>query len=311
VRALVIGADGFVGRHLVAHLAEAGDAVSEAVGPRATAVPGAMPLDVRDAEAVTALLQRVRPEAVYHLAAVAYGPDAGADLPRAIAITVTGTANVLAAAKLLSSPPTVLVPGSAEVYGAPSTPMITEATCVRPVNLYGATKVAQEAVALAFHATSDVPVIATRSFNHIGPGQRDSFAIPSFARQLCEIAFSDREPELRVGNLESVRDFTDVRDVVVAYRLLVAGGHAGRPINIATGRGVAIGDILERLIALSGLEVQVTRDPDRVRRTDPPRIVGDAKLLRDLTGWQPRWSLDDTLADVWGDARARFGGRPS
>jgi GDP-4-dehydro-6-deoxy-D-mannose reductase len=307
MRALVTGADGFVGRHLVAHLIEAGDEVAEAVGPHIADMSSVTPLDVRDRVAVAELVDRVRPEAIYHLAAVAYGPDAGADPRAAFDITVGGTLNVLEAASRQSDPPTVLVPGSAEVYGSPNVDAISETTPIRPVNLYGATKAAQEAVSLAYQATSGVPVVATRSFNHIGPGQRDSFAIPSFARQLREIAEGRRE-QLLVGNLEPVRDFTDVRDVVVAYRSLVAGGHTGQPINVASGHGISIGEMLNRLISISGLEVQVRSDPNRVRPQDPSRIVGDATRLRTLTGWQPRWSLDDTLADIWADARARFAG---
>jgi GDP-4-dehydro-6-deoxy-D-mannose reductase len=305
VKALVTGADGFVGRHLVDHLRSAGDEVIEAVGPRASTDRHA--LDVRDAAEVRTLIGEVEPDAIYHLAGIAYGPDAGADFGRAVDITVRGTANVLESASRLAAPPFILVPGSSEVYGAPAGPAISETEPVRPVNLYGATKVAQEAVALAYHATSGVRVVATRSFNHVGPGQRDVFAVPSFARQLCAIATTERDPEILVGNLDAVRDFTDVRDVVAAYRLLVAGGHTGQPINVASGRGTSVREILARLIELSGLEVRVTRDPARLRRNDPQRIVGDATLLRRLTGWEPRRSLDQTLADVWADALERFG----
>jgi GDP-4-dehydro-6-deoxy-D-mannose reductase len=311
VRVLVTGADGFVGRHLVAHLIEAGDEVVEAVGPHVAAAGSAAPLDIRDRAAVAALIDRVQPEAIYHLAAVAYGPDAGADPRGALDITVGGTINVLEAASRGTASPTVLVPGSSEVYGSPQVDVISEATPIRPVNLYGATKAAQEAVALAYHASAGLPVIATRSFNHIGPGQRDSFAVPSFARQLREIANGKRD-ELLVGNLEPVRDFTDVRDVVVAYRSLVVGGHAGQPINVASGQGISMRAMLDRLIMISGLDIRVRSDPDRVRPQDPSRLVGDATRLRQLTGWRPRRTLDETLTDVWTDAQARFAaGSPS
>ena len=311
MRVLVTGADGFVGRHLVAHLIEAGDEVAEAVGPHVAAAGSAIPLDIRDRTAVAALIDRTQPEAIYHLAAVAYGPDAGADPRGAFDVTVGGTINVLEAAARGTAPPTVLVPGSSEVYGSPQVDAISEATPIRPVNLYGATKAAQEAVALAYHASLGLPVVTTRSFNHIGPGQRDSFAVPSFARQLREVADGLRD-ELLVGNLEPVRDFTDVRDVVVAYRSLVAGGHAGQPINVASGQGISIRAMLGRLIAVSGLDVRIRSDPDRVRRQDPSRLVGDATRLRQLTGWRPRRTLDETLADIWEDAQARFAaGSPS
>jgi GDP-4-dehydro-6-deoxy-D-mannose reductase len=263
---------------------------------------GALPAAVRD------LVEAERPDAIYHLAAVAYGPDAASDLGTAIGITVGGTGNLLEAARALDPPPTVLVPGSSEVYGTPDETPITEAAALRPVNLYGATKVSQESIALTFGHVHDVPVVVTRSFNHIGPGQRAAFAVASFARQLHQIEIGRSAPTLRVGNLAPVRDFSDVRDVVRAYRLLVAGGHAGQPINVASGRGVSIGELVESLITASGLEVRVEVDPGRVRRGEAQRIVGDNTRLRTLTGWAPEIPLAQTLADIWADVRGEADG---
>jgi len=305
VKALVIGADGFVGGHLVAHLRDAGEVVVEGIGPHGRETEDRHPLDVRDEAAVAVLLDRSRPDAIYHLAAVAYGPDASADLASAVSTTVGGTVNVLERARTLDPVPTVLVPGSAEVYGAPDTDRITEETPLRPVNLYGATKASQESIALTFGRVHAVPVIATRSFNHIGAGQREAFAVASFARQLRLIELGRAAPILRVGNREPIRDFSDVRDVVRAYRLLVVGRHTGEPVNVASGTGISIGELLTRLIAISGQEVRVEVDPGRVRANDPPRIVGDVGRLRRLTGWTPRYSIDETLQEVWADARRR------
>jgi GDP-4-dehydro-6-deoxy-D-mannose reductase len=299
MRALVVGADGFVGRHLVAHLREAGDTVVEAVGPHTPAEGSRRPVDVRDATSVERIVDEVRPDALYHLAAVAYGPDAAKDLHAAIDITVGGTGNVLAAVADRSPGTIVFVSGSSEVYGAPDLKAITEAAELRPVNVYGATKVAQEAIALAFGRARQLGVIASRSFNHIGPGQRDSFAVASFAQQLRAIEAGREAPRLRVGNLDSVRDFTDVRDVVRAYRLLVAGGHTGEPVNVASGEGRTLRSIVEGLIQLCGLEISIDVDPSRVRSNDPQRIVGDATRLRSLTGWMPTIPIERTLVDIW------------
>lgn len=305
MRALVLGADGFVGRHLVEHLRDAGDSPVEAVGPSGRPGPKQIPVDIRDAERVASVIRDVEPDAIYHLAAVAYAPDAAADLCTAVDITVRGTAAVLQAAAGLRRSPIVLVTGSSEVYGDPQVERIGEDEPLRPVTVYGATKVAQEMVALTFGATHDIPVIATRSFNHIGRGQRDSFVVPSFARQLRQLR-SAAAPVIRVGNLGSMRDFSDVRDVVRAYRLLVNGSHAGVPVNVASGVGVSIGDILNALIDLSGVEASIEVDSTRVRRSDAPRVVGDPSRLHAMTGWTPAYSLAQTLADIWADAQQRW-----
>jgi GDP-4-dehydro-6-deoxy-D-mannose reductase len=180
-----------------------------------------------------------------------------------------------------------------------------------PVNVYGATKAAQETLGLAYHRAGRVPVVVARAFNHIGPGQRESFVVPAIALQLARIAVGGAAPELRVGNLDARRDFPDVRDVVRAYRLLVAGGHAGQPINVASGKAVAIREVLDALVALSGLEVEVMVDPARLRRADLPVVCGSSALLRRLTGWRPRIRLSSTLNDVWEDALRRIGSTPS
>ena len=299
MRALVIGDDGFVGRHLVEHLRERGDTVIEGLGPTGEAADGRVPLDVRDADAVERLVRQAVPDAIYHLAAVAYGPDASRDLATAVDVTVRGTASVLEAAAALPTRPIVLVTVSSEVYGAPPVDRIDETVPPHPVNLYGATKLAQEAVALTFGRVRDLPVVATRAFNHIGPGQRPPFAIPSFAHQLHSIAIGEAEPVLRVGNLDPARDFSDVRDVARAYRLLVEGRHTGEPINVASGTGRPIRSLVDALVRVSGLTVAIEIEPSRVRSDDPPWIVGDAKRLQMLTGWRSLIPIERTLEDIW------------
>jgi len=306
VNVLVIGADGFVGKHLVRHLREAGDDVTEAIGPSATASSEQIAVDVRLSESVTSAIASAKPDAIYHLAAVAYGPEATAHLATAVAITVHGTAVLLEAVAGAAHPPIVLITGSSEVYGAPTATPIDETIPPAPVNVYGATKLAQEAVAIAFARSAGIRLVVTRSFNHIGPGQRDSFVIPSFARQLRSIHRGTARPVLRVGNLSPVRDFTDVRDVVRAYRLLVAGGHVGPAVNVASGKGISIGEALRVMIEIAGVNVDVEVDPGRVRADDPPSLIGDPSRLRRLTGWSPSYAIDETLADVWADAQMRW-----
>jgi len=306
VKALVTGADGFVGRWLIEHLEESGDEVWEAPGHGEATHPRRRALDVSDAQSVQAAMAWARPEAIYHLAAVAAGPDTAGDIGRAIDVTVRGTAHLLAAASRLEQPPTVLIPSSGEVYGAAGAESIDEVATPAPVSLYGATKLAQEAIGLAYHRSGGVRVAVARAFNHIGPGQREAFAVASLAGQLANgHAMSKRPVDVRVGNLAARRDFTDVRDVVRAYRLIVAGGHFGEPMNVASGRAFSIREMLDRLVEASGLEVEISEDPSRMRPADVPVVQGSSARLRSLTGWEPEIPLDDTIRDIWADALVR------
>lgn len=309
MRALVTGADGFVGRWLVQHLEASGDEVWQACGMQhGHHGPRSRSVDLRDPKASLEVVAAARPDAIFHLAAVAFGPDAQQSPADALEITVGGTMNVMRAAAGLESQPTVLISSSGEVYGRPSSDaMLSEQDPVAPVSAYGASKAAQEMVAMAYHHAGVVQVVVARAFNHIGPGQRESFVVSSFAHQLAAIAAGEQEPILRVGNLHAERDFTDVRDVVAAYRLLVDRRLTGEPYNVASGRATSVNGILRDLIAVSGLEVEVEVDAGRMRAADPPIVVGDARRLREATGWAPAVPYQMTLRHVWDDALVRSG----
>jgi GDP-4-dehydro-6-deoxy-D-mannose reductase len=307
MRALVTGADGFVGRWLTEHLTAAGDDVWQATGPHADEGPRRRRVELLDRSSVTESIDWAQPDAIYHLAGMAFGPDVGADIGAAVDVTVRGTGYVLEAARARPQAPVIFVPSSSEVYGAPVEQPVDESQPLAPVNAYGATKVAQEALALASHREHGLPVVVARAFNHIGPGQRESFVVAAFASQLAEIVAGRAEPVLRVGNLDAERDFSDVRDVVLAYRALVAGGHVGRPVNVASGRGIRIGDLLDRLIATAGAEVHIEVVPELLRPVDVPIMRGNADALVALTGWRPIHTLDATLRDVWDEMRIRHG----
>jgi len=305
VKALVTGADGFVGRWLTEHLRASGDEVWCATGAAAGNGPRTRAVELTDPASVAAMVRWARPDAIYHLGAVAFGPDATAGIGHAIDVTVRGTAFLLDAAAREPDPPRVLIPSSSEVYGSVGAEPITESHPVAPVNLYGATKASQEALGLAFHRSDRLRVCVARAFNHIGPGQRTSFVVPSFAAQLAELAAGRGEGVIRVGNLSAERDFTDVRDVVRAYRLIVAGDHAGEPLNVASGSAVSMREVLDELIATSGLEVEVVVAPERLREVDVPVVIGSAERLRSLTDWRPEHAIAATIRDVWLDATAR------
>ena len=309
MRSLVTGADGFVGRWLVRHLEQTGDEVWQACGVNPGPGAQCMRLDVTDADNVTEAVREAGPDVIYHLAAVAFGPDVTANMRAAAAVTIGGTVNVLEAARSQKHSPIVMIPSSAEVYGQVGDTPLDERAPVEPGNLYGATKAAQETLALTYHRSGLVPTVLARSFNHIGPGQTESFVVPAFAGQLAEIVLGRTVPILRVGNLNAERDFTDVRDVVRAYRLLVSGKHVGQPYNVASGRTVVIRSLLDSLIELSGARVEVEVDPARLRGVDRLRVVGSSALLNEATGWTPEIGLDRTLKDVWEDYLGRHRAR--
>jgi GDP-4-dehydro-6-deoxy-D-mannose reductase len=237
---------------------------------------------------------------------VSFGPSARKAFAQAVDVTVAGTANVLEAAAACNPRPVVFVSGSSEAYGPPvGAARLAEGLPLRPANAYGVTKAAQEAITLNYGRVEGISTVVTRTFNSIGTGQRDAFVVPSFARQLAEIHRGLLPPKISVGDLTRIRDFTDVRDTVAAYRLLVERGVYDQPVNVASGTGVAIGDLLATLIDLSGLEVSVEVDPALLRSNDPPRLVGDPDFLHRLTGWVPRYPLAATLREVWHEALER------
>jgi len=294
VRAWVTGAGGFVGRHLVPRLASRGFEV------RATDLE----LDVADLEAVSAVVEELAPDLIVHLAAISSIPDAARDPARAYSVNFLGTRSVLEAAARHAPGARVLLVCSADAYGSapPGGAPFDEATPLRPGSPYARTKAAAELLGGAY-ADRGMDVVRTRSFNHTGPGQGPNFVLPSFAKQAAEIAAGRREPRLRVGNLDSVRDFLDVRDVVEAYVRLADRQAPTGVYNVASGRGVRIGDALESILRTAGVPAEIEVDAGRFRPTDI--AVGDATRLREATGWEPRVAFEDTLRALVEDWQVR------
>lgn len=295
MRILVTGATGFVGRWLIEELRLAGH---DAVG-----TPGVEDLDVTDTDALVRFVRGVRPDAIAHLAGMAYAGDATRDPLRALEVNEGGTRAVLQASAVSGCVP-VLATGSAEVYGDPNPsdlPLREEAE-VRTDKPYGLSKLAQERTAITEGERANVPVVVTRSFNHIGPGQRPEFVAPALARRV--LAAKDAgDPRVVVGNIGVRRDFSDVRDVARAYRLLIEGlanrsVAGGSIVNVASGTAVSIADLLVTLGEVVGIRPEPVVDPSLVRAGDPPLIVGDATRLRTMTGWRPMIPLRDTLLDL-------------
>lgn len=289
MRALITGGKGFVGHWLAAHLKDSGDEV----------VLVDEETDVSDGPALRKVATEVSPEAIYHLAALTHVGESWENPSQVLRVNVLGTAEVLAAGRALPHQPTVLVVSSAEVYGvvSPEQLPLREDTPTAPATPYAASKLAAEAVALQAWRGYGQPVIVVRPFNHIGPGQSPNFAVPALAKRIVEARRSGART-LRVGTLTTRRDFTDVRDVVVAYRLLIERAQPGVIYNVCSGRDVAISEVADDLLALAHAELDLVTDPELVRPVDVPVLRGDAGLLRAATGWSPTIPLATTLADV-------------
>ena len=282
-----------MGHHLVPRLQRGGHDVVETDRE----------LDVADFHVVTSALERIRPNAIIHLAAqssVALSMNAPAETYRT---NYLGTRSVLEAALRSADEVRVLLVTSADTYGSatPGSPPFTETSPLFPGSPYARSKAAADLLG-AQYAARGLAVVRARSFNHTGPGQNDSFVLPSFARQLAEIASGRREAQLRVGNLDSVRDFLDVRDVVDAYARMIEPGVPLGAYNVSSGIGTTVRGHLETLIRLSGVEPAVDVDPKRFRPTD--HSVGDSTKLGEATGWSPQFPFAGTLqqlVDFWRD----------
>lgn len=314
MRVLITGVAGFVGGHVV-ELLRADHAEVEIFGldsrpgnrARALGIE-IVQADLEDSSSVRQALDRVRPDRIVHLAAQSSPQRSWEDPAGTLKTNLLGLLHLLEAARTLSLAPRLLVVGSAEEYGLvrPDQTPIREDAPLRPASPYAVSKVAQGFLALQYALSLDLPIVRTRTFHHTGPRRGEQFAESSFARQLTEIEAGRRAPRVEVGNLDAVRDFTDVRDVVRAYWALLDHGVPGEVYNVCSGRGVRLGDLLEELIALSGLKVEVRVDPDRLRPNDVPVLVGDPSRLRAATGWEARTPLSRTLRDLLDHWRERM-----
>lgn len=297
MRALVTGATGFVGPHLVDHLRASGD---EVVGLDEGVV------EVCDPDAVTTWIGNHRPEVVYHLAGWADVGGSWAQPQQAFRVNAEGTLNVLQAA-LSAACMRVLVVSSADVYGIVDEAElpITEEHPLRPVSPYAVSKVAADYLGLQAWLGRQLEVVRIRAFNHLGPGQSDRFVAPAIA---SAIAKNERDggDEIPVGNLAPRRDITDVRDVVRAYRLLAETGRPGEAYNVCSGADVAISELADRLLAMAKHPMRLVVDAARHRPVDVPVLRGDPAKVAGTTGWTPEIPLEQTLADVLDDWRSRI-----
>ena len=298
MKALVTGVAGFVGRHLLTHLEASGDIV--------TGIDREHGIDLLDPPALLDALSAAQPDAVYHLGGWS---DVGGswDEPRAaFRVNAEGTLNVLEACRTTGVPRVLLV-SSADVYGkvALAELPLTEESPFRPVTPYAASKIAADELGLQAWLGYGLEVLRVRAFNHLGPGQTNRFVCPALAERIALNELEGREV-VTVGNLTPRRDFTDVRDVVRAYRLLVENGEPGEAYNVCSGHDIAIAELADRLITMAARPMRLEGDPGLQRPVDVPVLRGDFTKLHKATGWNPEIALDQTLLDVLDEWRDRI-----
>ncbi len=298
MKAMITGAGGFVGHHLQQHLIDSGDDPI----PTDRSTDG---LDILDAPALIERFKAVKPEVIYHLAGAS---DVGGSwqTPQAtFRANAEGTLNVLWAARQ-ADVERILTVGSADVYGKvqPEDLPLTEESPLSPVSPYAASKVSADTVAQQAHLGFGQSVVRTRPFNHLGPGQSTRFVAPALAERIARNEVTG-DGVLKVGNLSPRRDFTDVRDVVRAYRFLMEGGESGEVYNVCSGKAIAIEELANQLLEMASTDQVLAPDPELARPVDIPVLLGDSSKLRTHTGWEPQIPLSQTLEDLLNDMRNR------
>lgn len=311
MRILITGAAGFVARHLVRRLSLISGAkvFGLSLGPDPL-VPNLhfFESDICDPGALRSVVQDIRPTHIVHLAAVSFVPQASSDPDAVFEINVRGTRNLLESAATLESTPTVLNISTGQVYDTSLPAPFRETSPIRPQNMYSATKAMAELWAELYRGR--VKWINVRAFNHTGPGQSPSFAIASWTHRVAAIKAGECEPVIHIGNLAVARDFTDVRDVVEAYALLLLQGKSWETYNVCSGVPAQLDNVLKMLLEISGVKAEIVVDQTKLRTSDPVCVYGDNSKIAGELGWRPQIPLRTTLQDMlthWANQRMPIG----
>jgi len=292
MKILLTGYNGFVGNYVMAQ--QACEIMADQHGQ----------IMLTDKARMVALISATRPDAVIHLAAQSNVPASFLNPRQTYDINFYGTLNLLEALAESKFTGKFLFVGSGDVYGRVAQLPITEMMPLHPRNPYAVSKVAAEALCYQWSQSSEFAIMMTRSFNHVGPGQSSDFALAGFAKQIMAIKSGQVAPVLTTGNLNVSRDFTDVRDVVRAYLLLLNSGENGEVYNVCSGQERLLGDIVQQMLELAKVNATITSETTLVRKVEQTRVYGDYDKLRQATGWQPEIAFSQTLLDILQDAKA-------
>ena len=302
MRVLVTGGTGFAGRHAVAELARHGHEVVlfDLEDPRSP-VESAETIftgDIRDPDLVAKVIKDSSPDACIHLAGIAFIP-LGDDSPDLVySVNMLGTMNLLEACRKISPGTRILTVASAFIYAQPERDIpLTEDSPLGPTNVYELSKAAADQASLSYAHQYGMPVMTARPSNHIGPDQARDFVVPSFASQVKAIAAGHQKPLMNVGNLNSECCFSDVRDAVRAYRLIIEAGEPGQAYNVCASKRLRIGDILDQLCKIAGIRPKIAIDPEKFRPSTIRPIL-DTRKIRDTTGWSETIDITTTLRDI-------------
>ncbi len=308
-RVLITGGTGFVGTHLVENLTQhfSADELELHVTHFGNQIPAQFQsfkpdqihrIDLQDNQLVEQLIEQIRPDEIYHLAAMAAVSTSYTQAAKVIQNNSSIQLNLLEAISQHVPESRILIVGSAEEYGIslPTELPINEDHPFRPINPYAVSKVTQDLLAYSYFLSRKLNILRVRPFNHTGEGQTTDFAIPAFAAQIVEIELGKRS-HLLIGNLEAKRDITDVKDMVLAYQLVMAKGDVGEVYNIGSGQSVTMKSVLDKLIGLTSVSIEIETDASKLRPTDIPEMLADITKIKKL-GWEPTIQLDDTLTRV-------------
>lgn len=306
MRVLVTGATGFAGKHLVPLLLKRGDTVWGTYLVREEAEKNSARLrllqcDIRNKTRLRSIVEKVRPQRVYHLAAFSSVRDSVRNFRVAYDTNFWGTVNLLEAVRQAAPTARVLVVGSGQCYGPQKRgkPPVTESHPLSPQDPYSLSKAAVDMLAYCYYKQFGLHVVRARPFNHTGPGQSSHFVCSDFAQQVAAISLKLLPPVLHVGDLRVSRDFSDVRDVVRAYEMLLDRGKPGQAYNVSSGKGASLRQVVQLLLSFSACPIQLVAEPDRVGPIQVRVLAGSNRKLHRATGWRPRFTLRATLRDLF------------